>query len=356
VLTSLVSFDICDKSVCLNLSITDENFTFQLARTEDLDNRITLSPVAGDCGDPPEIENGLISYISFNATTTTVTYECADGYYFQEGVEYSTSRTCLTSGNWSEENILCTPLESECGNPPELQNGRISHLNETFVLYDCIDGYQFQEGIGYGTSRTCLTNGIWTNENIFCISSKADVDCGNPPELQNGKVLSITMNTTTKNSVVIYECINGYRLHENITSRTCLASGNWSQENISCIKIDENNCEGSECTLSAGVLAAIICGAVLIPLSCFVAVAGCVVKLRLRKLKKSENILSHPSTEAGTLPLRYTTNTNPSPVQQLQEELRTKNMLIPKNQLRLGRVVGQGEMGIVKILKVLLVF
>ena len=57
------------------------------------------------------------------------------------------------------------------------------------------------------------------------------------------------------------------------------------------VKIDENNCEGSECTLSAGVLAAIICGAVLIPLSCFVAVAGCVVKLRLRKLKKSENIL-----------------------------------------------------------------
>ena len=58
--------------------------------------------------------------------------------------------------------------DAECGDPPELQNGRISHLNETFVLYDCIDGYQFQEGIGYGTSRTCLTNGIWTNENIFC--------------------------------------------------------------------------------------------------------------------------------------------------------------------------------------------
>ena len=77
---------------------------------------------------------------------------------------------------------------------------------------------------------------------------------------------------------------------------------------------------------------------------------------------------SHTSTEAGTLPLRYTTNTSeddcfqtkflfvatfdlrpdPSPVQQLQEELRTKNMLIPKSQLRLGRVVGQGEMGIVK--------
>ena len=60
---------------------------------------------------------------------------------------------------------------------------------------------------------------------------------------------------------------------------------------IQIVKIDDNNCEGSECRLSVGVLAAIVCGAVIIPLSCLVAVAGCVVKLRLQKLKKSENIL-----------------------------------------------------------------
>ncbi|CAI8047953.1 Fibroblast growth factor receptor 1 [Geodia barretti] len=153
------------------------------------------------------------------------------------------------------------------------------------------------------------------------------------------------MNTTTENSVVTYKCINGYRFHENITSRTCLASGNWTEGNISCIKIDDD-CEGSDCGLSAGVLAAIICGAGFIPLSCLVAVAGCVVRLRLQKLKKSENILSLTSTEASTLPLHHTV-TNQSPVQQLREELRTKNMLIPKSQLRLGRVVGQGESGIV---------
>ncbi|CAI8047954.1 Tyrosine-protein kinase transforming protein SEA [Geodia barretti] len=173
------------------------------------------------------------------------------------------------------------------------------------------------------------------------------------------------MNTTTENSVVTYKCINGYRFHENITSRTCLASGNWTEGNISCIKIDDD-CEGSDCGLSAGVLAAIICGAVFIPLSCLVAVAGCVVRLRLRKLKKSENILSLTSTEASTLPLHHTNTSeddcfltkflfvatfdlrpDQSPVQQLREELRTKNMLIPKSQLRLGRVVGQGESGIV---------
>ena len=81
------------------------------------------------------------------------------------------------------------------------------------------------------------------------------------------------------------------------------------------------------------------------------------------------------STEASTLPLHHTNTSeddclltkflfvatldlrpDPSPVQQLQEELKTKNMLIPKSQLRLGRVVGQGEMGIEKKLSLSLSF
>ena len=53
-----------------------------------------------------------------------------------------------------------------------------------------------------------------------------------------------------------------------------------------------DTCTGSDCDgLSAGELAAIISVAVLVPLVCLVAVAGCVVKFRLRKLKKSANVL-----------------------------------------------------------------
>ena len=71
------------------------------------------------------------------------------------------------------------------------------------------------------------------------------------------------------------------------------SQNNFSSDNLLIlltVKIDDD-CEGSDCGLSAGVLAAIICGAVFIPLSCLVAVAGCLVRLRLRKLKKSESIL-----------------------------------------------------------------
>ena len=62
----------------------------------------------------------------------------------------------------------CLFSDAECDDPPELQNGTILHLNETFVLYVCNDGYQFQAGVGYSTSRTCLANGIWTNDTILC--------------------------------------------------------------------------------------------------------------------------------------------------------------------------------------------
>ena len=58
-----------------------------------------------DCGHPPELENGRIS----NLSNSTASYECNDGYYFHNN---DTSRTCLSSGNWSDENILCSEYMS----------------------------------------------------------------------------------------------------------------------------------------------------------------------------------------------------------------------------------------------------
>ena len=49
--SSLVQFDVCEERQCVNLSIfsdiVGENFTLTLARTEDLDDRISLTPVTG---------------------------------------------------------------------------------------------------------------------------------------------------------------------------------------------------------------------------------------------------------------------------------------------------------------------
>ena len=40
-------FDVCERRVCVQLHVSVENFTFQVARTEGLDTRISLSTVAG---------------------------------------------------------------------------------------------------------------------------------------------------------------------------------------------------------------------------------------------------------------------------------------------------------------------
>ena len=68
--------------------------------------------VGVDCGDPPEVLNGRFSSVS-TATiqnNTVVTYECLEGFQFVEGSGHATLRTCLDSGIWSEESILCSKL------------------------------------------------------------------------------------------------------------------------------------------------------------------------------------------------------------------------------------------------------
>ena len=56
------------------------------------------------------------------------------------------------------------------------------------------------------------------------------VDCGAPPELE----ISNPSMTTTYNSTDSYECIDGYHFQNDYTLRTCLSSGNWSEENMLC--------------------------------------------------------------------------------------------------------------------------
>ena len=72
--------------------------------------KLFLTDTGLDCGLPPELENGRMSNLSITTTYhSTVTYECKDGYYFHNN---DTSRTCLSSGNWSDENILCSECHS----------------------------------------------------------------------------------------------------------------------------------------------------------------------------------------------------------------------------------------------------
>ena len=61
------------------------------------------------------------------------------------------------------------------------------------------------------------------------------MDCGDPPELENGELTETPPTRTTVGSTVTYVCDDGYVFDEcSEMSRTCLETGDWSNEVIEC--------------------------------------------------------------------------------------------------------------------------
>ena len=68
------------------------------------------------------------------------------------------------------------------------------------------------------------------------------MDCGAPPELENGRFTVDPPTSTVFDSMVTYECDENFTFEDStMVSRTCQASGDWSDEDIKCSKfhIDE---------------------------------------------------------------------------------------------------------------------
>ena len=66
------------------------------------------------------------------------------------------------------------------------------------------------------------------------LSDLVVVHCGHPPDLENGTMVSLSENTSL-GSDVVYKCNEGFLPTVEITL-TCLESGNWSMDSISCSK------------------------------------------------------------------------------------------------------------------------
>ena len=73
------------------------------------------------------------------------------------------------------------------------------------------------------------------------------VDCGTPPPLENGKLTVTPPVSATLGATVTYECDDGYEFGEgSAMNRTCLDTGEWSNEDIKC-NLKTSNEENSEC-------------------------------------------------------------------------------------------------------------
>ncbi|XP_074599760.1 CUB and Sushi multiple domains furrowed isoform X2 [Brevipalpus obovatus] len=132
-----------------------------------------------ECGFPHLLPNGRW-LLSSNTTHygSTVEYECSQNFK----LEGPARRICLENGTWSNIQPSCEIVN--CGRPPTkdektiVKGGSYYSVGET-VQYSCQDGYEL---VGE-EQRVCGNDGLWSNDTPFC----RIVDCGKPPVLTNGK-------------------------------------------------------------------------------------------------------------------------------------------------------------------------
>ncbi|WAR07673.1 SVEP1-like protein, partial [Mya arenaria] len=178
-----------------------------------------------NCGNVTNPINGSVTYVE-TTYDETANYSCDTGYNLSGNM----SRTCQAHGDWSGEAPSCIIVD--CGNVTNPINGSVTYVETTYdetANYSCDTGYNLSGNM----SRTCQASGNWSEEAPSCII----VDCGNVTNPING---SVTYLKTTYDETANYSCDTGYNLSGNM-SRTCQASGNWSEEAPSCIIVDCGN-------------------------------------------------------------------------------------------------------------------
>ncbi|XP_067863938.1 complement decay-accelerating factor transmembrane isoform-like [Heptranchias perlo] len=189
---------------------------------------VGVARVTGDCGKPPQLENGSPNdeYISLTSfpVGAKVRYRCNPGYMFQEGS--SKPVTCKNDSTWTPLQAICEPRN--CGNPGEILNGYYEATSTTFgskATFYCDTGYHMV-GRAY---RLCTADG-WDGQVPIC----ALVTCDDLPTISNG------ITPTPPNAenweygmVAEYSCIRGYTLI-GAEALTCLETGEWDQPPPAC--------------------------------------------------------------------------------------------------------------------------
>ncbi|XP_053321831.1 sushi, von Willebrand factor type A, EGF and pentraxin domain-containing protein 1 [Spea bombifrons] len=182
----------------------------------------TCHPVV--CGDPPQIENGVVEIKTGLVFENEVIYSCKPGYKLLG----SNLRVCQSNRHWYSESPPSCVLLS-CEKPPPLQNGYITGDNLNVgskVEFVCDEGYEL---IG-DTSWTCQKNGKWDKNRIpTCIPSK----CQEPPLLENQLVLKEDVNDI---GVVKFSCREGFVL-QGPSVLKCLRSNQWNDSFPLCVLV-----------------------------------------------------------------------------------------------------------------------
>ncbi|XP_065896437.1 sushi, von Willebrand factor type A, EGF and pentraxin domain-containing protein 1-like [Dysidea avara] len=189
------------------------------------------------CDELPQPEHGSVMCDYGDDGTTSYQdicrYTCADGFEIMG----SSSRTCLSTGMWSNDEPMCTRVSCPTLNHPA--NGTISCSSgsnqdvvyEVTCNFTCDTGYQLTSG---SHSRTCLSDGRWNGTEATC----GRVPCVRLPQPTNGAI-SCSLGddgVTSFEDTCTFTCNSGYEV-DGSNLRSCQSDGGWSGMTTTCERV-----------------------------------------------------------------------------------------------------------------------
>ncbi|KAL3872108.1 hypothetical protein ACJMK2_040060 [Sinanodonta woodiana] len=141
--------------------------------------------------------------------------------------------TCMANGSWYGHASCPPQSDSDCLSPPDVQNAYIlDGLQDRYpegynVTYKCEQDFWLR-----GNNKLTCINGKWTEEQFYCITRT----CFYPGEIENGKILNITVDV---GQYVHVSCDDGYIL-KGSHLLLCNAEGNLYSET-------KPTCEAVQC-------------------------------------------------------------------------------------------------------------
>ncbi|XP_041439963.1 CUB and sushi domain-containing protein 2 isoform X1 [Xenopus laevis] len=182
--------------------------------------------LAGHCGTPEPIVNGLINEQNYNYRDSVV-YQCNSGFRL---IGMSV-RICQQDHLWSGKAPICVPIT--CGHPGNPGNGITQ--GSQFNLYDvvkfvCNRGYTLEGAM----QAQCQLNGQWSHQMPTC----RILNCTDPGHIEYGlrRVLQKGPDRFSFGTSVTYECSHGYYLMGTHVL-SCQGDGTWDRALPRCLLV-----------------------------------------------------------------------------------------------------------------------
>ncbi|KAG8224127.1 hypothetical protein J437_LFUL001821, partial [Ladona fulva] len=185
-----------------------------------------------DCGPLKAPANGNLRFDENRTSYGAVAMYSCDKNYTISG---HANRTCGDDGKWSGEEPEC--LFDWCPAPPEVSGAKVETTGRkagSIATYSCMPGFILT---GHSV-LSCGYGGEWSGKIPTC----KYVDCGSPPQIQNGR-FRLLNGTTTAESMVEYDCDEDYWLSREDNIQICTRDGKWSGSTPSC------ECEFYSCSI-----------------------------------------------------------------------------------------------------------